>query len=29
MAAEDFLTSVQSVVARDRSGELVPLEREA
>jgi hypothetical protein len=29
MAAEDFLTSVRSVVARDRSGELVPLQREA
>jgi hypothetical protein len=28
MAAEDFITSVQSVVARDRTGELVPTERE-
>jgi hypothetical protein len=29
MGAEDFLTSVRSVVARDRSGEMVPLERES
>jgi hypothetical protein len=29
MAAEDFLTSVRSAVARDRSGELVPMQRES
>ena len=28
LGAEDFLTSVRSVMARDRSGEMVPLERE-
>ncbi len=28
MAAEDFITSVRSVVARDRTGEMVPIERE-
>ena len=28
IGAEDFLESVRSVVARDRSGEMVPLERE-